>query len=260
MGWTENFLVYFAQEEDVCKSICHKKLCKCCGSNHTNLRCHLQMLIGTMVSGNAESLNYVGNNGNCDQSWLIMLLGNASLFSTAQKLHTSPLSPEKSICTYKWCWSNVKGLFSPISLWTRFFICLPSFPFSPCSSYLDFFFIVLWTCSPCTPWQPLPWCSVILGYRGAGACLWVCERKPATDISKACFSEKKKRWSGVLAKSWCVGERSRGSVCVMCEIIETKKDREVDVWFCGQMMLQCWQYLCVCVLISQSDSVKPTYV
>lgn len=69
--------------------VSHKKLCKSCGSNHTNLRCHLQMLIGTMVYGNAESLNCVGNNGNCDQSWLIMLL--------VQKLHTSPLSQEKSI-------------------------------------------------------------------------------------------------------------------------------------------------------------------
>ncbi len=29
-----------------------------------------------MVSGNTESLNYVGNDGTCDHSWLMMHLGN----------------------------------------------------------------------------------------------------------------------------------------------------------------------------------------
>ncbi len=30
------------------------------------------------------------------------------------------------------------------------------------------------------------------GLQRGQACVWVCERKPATDILKACFSEKKK--------------------------------------------------------------------
>ncbi len=30
-----------------------------------------------MVSGNTESLNYAGNDGTCDHSWLTILLGNA---------------------------------------------------------------------------------------------------------------------------------------------------------------------------------------
>jgi len=117
--------------------------------------------------------------------------------------------------------SNVKGLFSvnewtvAMSLppWTRFFICISSFPFS--SSLLLF-------CSPC---QALPWCSVILGYRGVGECVWVCERanQPLT-FRKHVSHRRKKQWSGVFAKSWCVGERLKGYVRMMCEISETKKN------------------------------------
>ncbi len=33
-----------------------------------------------MVSGNTKSLNYAGNDGTCDYSWLAMLLGNAHQF------------------------------------------------------------------------------------------------------------------------------------------------------------------------------------
>ncbi len=32
-----------------------------------------------MVSGNTESLSYVGNDGTCDHSWLTMLLGKRPL-------------------------------------------------------------------------------------------------------------------------------------------------------------------------------------
>ncbi len=44
-----------------------------------------------MVSGNTESLNYVGNDGTCDHSWLMMLLGNATLVSAAlSRTHLMP--------------------------------------------------------------------------------------------------------------------------------------------------------------------------
>ncbi len=45
----------------------------------------------SMVSGNTESLNYVGNDGTCDHSWLMMLLGNATLVSAAlSRTHLMP--------------------------------------------------------------------------------------------------------------------------------------------------------------------------
>ncbi len=38
-----------------------------------------------MFSGNTESLNYAGNDGTCDHSWLTMLLGNAPQVSWCVK-------------------------------------------------------------------------------------------------------------------------------------------------------------------------------
>ncbi len=55
-----------------------------------------------------------------------------------------------------------------------------------------------------------------------------------------------------------MGERSRGSVPIMCDTIETKKDREVDVWLAVRPCCSV-DSIYVCVLISQSELVRSIY-
>ncbi len=55
------------------------------------------MFILTMVLGNTESLNYVCNDGICDQSWLTMLLGNVPQDSQISAKDTAILYPKKRI-------------------------------------------------------------------------------------------------------------------------------------------------------------------
>lgn len=48
----------------------------------------------TMVRGNTESLNYVGNDGTCDLSWQTMILGNTPL----NGLFTNQTNPNQLAC------------------------------------------------------------------------------------------------------------------------------------------------------------------
>lgn len=77
---------------------------------------------------------------------------------------------------------------------------------------------------------------------------------------KCASQRRKKRWSGVFAKSQRVGERSRGFVPIMCDTIETKKDSKVDVWLAVRPCCSVDSvYVCACVLISQSECVMSIY-
>ena len=74
-------------------------------SNHSSravvpLRCCLRMFVGTMVSGNTDSLNYADNDGTCDHSWLTMLSGNAPLVSYFSKLVWKEAS-QQSLMVYQ---------------------------------------------------------------------------------------------------------------------------------------------------------------
>ncbi len=55
------------------------------------------MLILTMVLGNTKSLNYVCNDGICDQNWLTILLGNDPQESRISAKDTAILYPKKRI-------------------------------------------------------------------------------------------------------------------------------------------------------------------
>ncbi len=57
-----------------------------------------------------------------------------------------------------------------------------------------------------------------------------------------------------------VWARGRGFVPIMCDTIETKKDREVDVWLAVRPCCSVDSvYVCACVLISQSECVVSIY-
>lgn len=94
--------------------------------------------------------------------------------------------------------------------------------------------------------------------RGRGVCVGVWAE---TSHWHSMFLREEKWWSGVFAKSWCVGERSRGSVHMMCEIIETKKDREVDLWL---VVRRCCSVdsisVCVCVCLNISVRECQAYI
>lgn len=94
-----------------------------------------------------------------------------------------------------------------------------------------------------------------LGLKKFGGYMWECERKSATDISKACVSEKnKKHWLGISAKSCCVGEKLRGSVCKMCKITETKsqsnRKKEPERWKCDWWSSNTDAALTACICVS----------
>jgi len=50
-----------------------------------------------MILGNTDSLNYAKNDGTCDHSWLILLLGNTPLFSP--RFYETSIFNQSTLCS-----------------------------------------------------------------------------------------------------------------------------------------------------------------